>query len=126
MQDRQPISGFPEPPYYAVTFTSRRPIDPDDDYDQVGERMFRLASEQPGFLGADSVRKPDGVGITVSYWTDEESIRAWHELGEHRVAQAQGYDHFYEEFSIRVSKVERQYGFDRSASERPALERDSP
>lgn len=112
--EHQPIADFPEPPYYAVIFTSQRPAGTNDDYESVGEQMFHLATQQPGYLGAESVRGADGLGITVSYWTDEASIHAWHEVSEHRIAQQQGYDRFYDAFSIRVAKVERQYGFDRS------------
>lgn len=110
---RGTIEGAPEPPYYAVVFTSRRPVGVDDGYDEMGEEMFELASQQPGYLGADTTRGPDGLGITVSYWKDEESIAQWHRNAEHGVAQRMGYETFYERFSIRVARVERQYGFTR-------------
>ena len=61
------FSKTPEPPYYAVIFTSQLSED-DAGYEQMGKRMFELALEQPGCLGAESTRDSDGVGITVSYW----------------------------------------------------------
>lgn len=58
------IANTPEPPYYAVIFTSER-TDVDEGYAAMAERMLALARTQPGFLGVESAR--DGVGITVSY-----------------------------------------------------------
>jgi hypothetical protein len=56
----------PEPPYYAVIFTSRR-TDGDNGYDAMATAMFELALKQPGCLGAESVRDrdDDGLGITT-------------------------------------------------------------
>ena len=41
---------------------------------EVGDRMVELATGQPGFLGVESARGPDGIGITVSYWSSLEAI----------------------------------------------------
>lgn len=101
-----------EPPYYAVIFTSIR-TPGDDGYDEMADEMVELAQQQPGFLGVESVRDGDGVGITVSYWNSEESIRAWRENGRHRVAQRLGHEQWYESFTTRVCRVERAYDFTR-------------
>lgn len=99
------IALTPEPPYYAVIFTSVR-TDVDDNYDEMAARMVELAHEQDGFLGIEHAR--DGVGITISYWRDEESIRRWKDHAEHRIAQRNGYEKWYSSFATRVCKVERQ------------------
>ena len=96
----------PEPPYYAVIFTSQR-TDVDDGYGAMGDRMVELASRQPGFLGVESVRDANGLGITVSYWTSLEAIAAWKAHAEHRVAQAAGRKKWYSHFETRVARVER-------------------
>jgi heme-degrading monooxygenase HmoA len=98
----------PAPPYYAVIFTSRRTA-VDEGYDAMADRMVELASRQPGFLGVESARGADGLGITVSYWSSEESIAAWKANAEHRVAQSSGNRKWYEHFETRVAKVERAY-----------------
>lgn len=98
----------PQPPYYAVIFTSIR-ADGDNGYGKTAARMFELASRQPGFLGAESVRAD--IGITVSYWSDLESIRRWKGHHEHLEAQKLGREKWYSAFKIRISKVERDYGF---------------
>jgi heme-degrading monooxygenase HmoA len=105
------IAATPEPPYWAVIFTSLRE-DADDGYAATAGRMLELAAAQPGFLGVESARDPDGTGITVSYWASEESIRAWKANVEHRVAQRQGREGFYKAWFTRVCKVERAYSFE--------------
>ena len=102
-----PLAKTPKPPYYAVIFTSRR-NDGDNGYGKMAGKMVELASVQPGFLGVDSAR--EDVGITVSYWADVESIKAWKSNVEHLKAQKKGREEWYSEFRVRISKVEREYG----------------
>lgn len=77
----------------------------------MAARMIELAAVQPGFLGVESARGDDGVGITVSYWTTLDAIRAWRENAEHRIAQAQGRNTWYREFRLRICRVERETHF---------------
>jgi len=101
------IAETPKPPYYAVIFTSTRTAS-DDGYNRTAERMLELAQQQPGFIGVESARET--VGITVSYWQDIASIRQWKSNTEHLQAQKQGRSDWYDEFKVRISKVERDYG----------------
>jgi len=102
------IANTPKPPYYAVIFTSvRTDLDPSE-YAGTAERMVELAHRQPGFLGVESAR--EALGITVSYWRDEASIKAWKQEAEHRVAQRIGRERWYADYRLRVAKVERDYG----------------
>src|SRR5258708_5328460 len=103
------MAPLPEPPYYAVIFTSLRTPDDIAGYAETAERMVELASARPGFLGIESVRGADGVGITVSYWRSLEDIDSWREEAEHRLAQANGKSKWYQSFALRVCKVERAY-----------------
>jgi len=95
---------------FAVIFTSTR-TDGDNGYAEAAERMAELVSEQPGFLGVESVRGADGVGITVSYWQSEAAILAWRQHPEHRLIQVRGRSQWYSSFQTRVCKVEREYRF---------------
>jgi len=103
------LAATPEPPYYAVIFTSRR-TDGDRGYGAMAERMAALAATQPGFLGVESARGADGLGITVSYWRDEASIAAWKRDTEHQQAQRAGRQVWYADYQVRVARVERAYG----------------
>lgn len=101
------IAETPNPPYYAVIFTSVR-TEGDDGYGAMAQKMLDLAAQQPGFLGIESARNE--TGITVSYWADLASIKAWKENVEHREAQALGRGKWYATFKTRICKVERDYG----------------
>lgn len=99
----------PEPPYYAVVFTSQRNDADADGYAEAAERMIELAREQPGFLGMESVRGADGVGITVSYWRTEAAILGWKHQAEHAATRNRGRRDWYTRYITRVAKVERAY-----------------
>lgn len=102
------LAATPEAPYYAVIFTSLR-SGVEHGYEDMAERMVQLASQQPGFLGIDSARS--GVGITVSYWRDLESIAAWKRNTDHLEAQRKGRSEWYSHYTVRVAKVEYAYSF---------------
>src|ERR1043165_7649027 len=108
------IARTPEPPYYAVIFTSKRAQDDGRAYGVMAQRMVDLGSRYEGFLGIESVRGADGVGITVSYWRDEAAILAWKRDTEHQKAQRGGRDAWYERFEVRSAKGESAYGFARA------------
>ncbi|RXE84948.1 MULTISPECIES: antibiotic biosynthesis monooxygenase family protein [Pseudoalteromonas] len=100
------IATTPPPPYYAVIFTNIKNED-DEGYARTASRMVELAQLQPGFLGLESAREE--VGITVSYWRDLESIRAWKANAEHIEAQKSGNKKWYQSYTTRIAKVEREY-----------------
>lgn len=104
------IARTPAPPYWAVIFTSLR-TEGDGGYGAMAEAMEQLAAEQPGFLGLESAR--DGLGITVSYFSDLESIAAWRENVRHLAAQKLGRERWYDAYKVRIARVERDYGFER-------------
>ena len=97
----------PKPPYFAVIFTSVR-TDGDNGYGEAAKQMFELASQQPGFLGFETARQE--VGISVSYWSSLEAIKAWKENAAHRQVQRRAKE-WYQAFRVRVCRVEREYGF---------------
>ncbi|AXV65309.1 MULTISPECIES: antibiotic biosynthesis monooxygenase family protein [Pseudoalteromonas] len=100
------IATTPKPPYYAVIFTNTL-SENTAGYEEMANRMVELAEQQPGFLGMESVR--DGVGITVSYWQSLDAIKSWKQHVEHLNAQQLGRDKWYNAFTTRIAKVEREY-----------------
>ena len=103
----------PPPPYYAVIFSSTR-TEGDNGYGETADRMVELAATMPGYLGIESARGEDGFGITVSYWESEEAIANWKRQAEHLAAQKRGRADWYEDYIVRVAKVERAYGKNKS------------
>lgn len=75
----------------------------------MSRRILELAADQPGFLGVESAR--EDLGITVSYWRDEESIKSWKEQVQHLHAQKLGRDRWYSAYTTRVARVEREYSY---------------
>ena len=104
----------PEPPYYAVIFTSRG-TEGDHGYGAMARKMEKLGANRDGYLGIESVRGADGTGITVSYWRDEAAILAWKRDTEHQKAQRGGWETWYAAYAVRIARVERAYGFQRGA-----------
>lgn len=104
-----------KPPYYAVIFTSIK-LDFDEGYAEMATKMEALAKQQSGFLGIESARNaPERselakqFGITVSYWKDLQSIKNWKQNLDHIDAQIKGRASWYEEYTVRIALVEREY-----------------
>ncbi|MBI0169829.1 MULTISPECIES: antibiotic biosynthesis monooxygenase family protein [Bartonella] len=106
------FSKTPLPPYYIVAFSSQR-TEGDNGYGEMAKAMEELAFQQPGCLGAESVRGADGFGITNSFWKDEASMKAWKANVDHQLAQKLGREVFYSHYVIRIAKVERDYSFEK-------------
>jgi len=108
----------PQPPYYAVIFTSQR-TEGEHEYGATADRMVELAAQQPGYLGVESTRDDSGLGITVSYWRSLDDIAAWRRVLEHTAARNQGRAQWYSHYELRIARVERAYGWDRADGTRP-------
>lgn len=112
------FANTPEPPYYAVIFTSTASTD-DAGYAAAAARMNELAAQQPGYLGVESASErgdasqPGGTSITVSYWESEEAIAGWKSETEHAEARDEGRARWYDGYELRVAKIERAYNWRR-------------
>ncbi|MDQ1382008.1 MAG: hypothetical protein QOJ71_2727 [Actinomycetota bacterium] len=103
------LAHTPEPPYWAVIFSARRNRRPGDQFDETDQRMMALAARQPGYLGVETAFTD--IGITVSYWADEESIAAWKRNADHAFAQYEGRTRWYDAYELRIARVERAHSF---------------
>jgi len=101
------VAQTPEPPYYAVIFTSLKQSD--EGYAQTAEEMRRLAAQQPGYLGFESAGEE--LAISVSYWESEAAIANWRAHADHLIAQRAGRERWYRAYALRVARVERQRFF---------------
>lgn len=97
-------------PYYAVIFTSKR-TELNDNYAEMALKMEVLAKLQSGFLGVESARNE--IGITVSYWESLEAIANWKQNLDHLDAQFLGRQKWYENYVVRIAKVEKEYSFEK-------------
>jgi heme-degrading monooxygenase HmoA len=98
----------------AVIFVTQRTSDDDKGYFAAADIMDRLAAQQTGYVGIDSVRREDGFGITVSYWTDETAAKAWRDHPEHATIRETGRGRWYAHYSLHVTRIDRSYDWAKS------------
>jgi heme-degrading monooxygenase HmoA len=92
---------------WSVGFVNQRAGDASDGYGATADRMDELARQQPGFVGVDSARTNDGIGITISRWSSVAALMNWRNLAEHAAAQSQGRKRWYERYRLDVARIER-------------------
>lgn len=65
-----------------------------------------------GFLSVERFESltTKGKYLSLSFWRDEDAVRAWRNLEDHRQAQAQGRDGVFADYRLRVAAVVRDYG----------------
>lgn len=93
----------------AVIFMSVRTSADDTGYAKASEAMDQLAASQPGYRGMESTRGADGFGITVSFWADEASAKAWRDHPEHKAIRDRGRERWYLSYEIAVGEIDRSY-----------------
>jgi len=99
----------PEPPYYAVIFTSQRTA-VDDGYTELNDSLYEEALGFDGYMGAETLRNAEGFGVAVLYWRDADSIQRWARHTRHLEAKRIGKEMWYEGYRVRIARVEREYG----------------
>ncbi len=102
---------LPAPGAVAVVFISLRRAGDDEAYGRAADAMAQRATAFAGCLGFDSARGDDGLGITISYWTDEASALAWKADAEHAAIRQLGRERWYAHYRLMVTRVERAYGW---------------
>ena len=98
-----------KPPTYAVIFTAHR-TDIEEGYNTSAEKLKELVDKQPGYLGMESAAE-GSFEVTISYWTDLESIAQWKSNREHLLAQQNGRKKWYSDYQVEIAKIERAYGY---------------
>lgn len=81
------------------------------EYFDIAARLKLELEQIDGFISVErfeSLGTP-GKYVSVSFWRDEEAVRAWREHAEHRLAQEHGKDEVFADFRISVAHVDRQY-----------------
>jgi heme-degrading monooxygenase HmoA len=97
----------------AVIFLSGRSDADETGYATAAGAMERRAASMCGYLGLDSARGTDGVGITISWWTDRTAATAWRDDPEHERIRAAGRAVWYDWYRVIVTEVERGYAWRR-------------
>ena len=84
------------------------------DYKQLAEALNEEVRKIDGFISIErfqSISNPDKF-VSLSFWRDEEAVRNWRNLRQHREAQAKGRGGIFSAYRLRVCQVLRDYGND--------------
>lgn len=100
----------------AVIFLAMRTSEDEAGYKAAANSMSSLAQKQPGYCGEDHARSENGLGITISYWADDRSAKAWRDNASHKDIREQGRGIWYEYYTLHVARVERSYDWQKPMS----------
>jgi heme-degrading monooxygenase HmoA len=93
-----------------VLFRSKLVPEPEG-YAEMAQEMEDLARSMPGFVDVKAYKSEDGERLTVVWWEDEETLRAWRTNARHLVAQKAGRERWYEYYDLEVAEVVRRKQF---------------
>ena len=73
-----------------------------------------LAVELKTFDGFISIERFESITnpgnfVSLSFWRDEEAVRSWRNVEQHRAAQAKGRGGIFARYRLRVASVMRDY-----------------
>jgi heme-degrading monooxygenase HmoA len=84
-----------------------------DEYVALVTRMAELAATMPGYISHKGFFAEDGERVTIVEFESEEAQRAWRMHPEHRAAQRQGRETYYDEYRLQICEVKRESSFKR-------------
>ena len=90
-------------------------------YFDIAGDLKPVLEKMDGFISVErfeSLMQP-GKYLSLSFWRDEEAVKQWRNMEEHRQAQAAGRDGIFKDYRLRVAHVLRDYGLHERA-EAPA------
>jgi heme-degrading monooxygenase HmoA len=100
---------LPKNNFYAVIFSSTKSENLDG-YAEMDETTMKLAQEQPGYLGYESVAN-DNKSIFISYWKNKEAIENWRQHATHKMAKSQA-KNWYKRYLSQICLVESSHLFE--------------
>jgi len=83
-----------------------------DAYLDIAARLRPLLDEIDGFISIErfqSLADPKRI-LSLSFWKDEEAVKAWRNTEEHRQAQHAGRGGIFSGYRLRIAHVVRDYG----------------
>ena len=82
------------------------------EYLDIAARLKPELEKIDGFISVERFQSltDEGKVLSLSYWRDEEAVRAWRNTENHRHAQAKGRGGVFADYRLRVATVARDYG----------------
>ncbi len=102
---------LPDAGFYAVIFSSEKGEELDG-YAVMDETTMKLASEQKGYLGYESLSNANKT-IFISYWESKEAIDAWRINATHQMAKAKAAK-WYKRYLSQICLVNQSHLFEQS------------
>ena len=86
----------------------------ESEFGDAVEHMQEQVKKYDGFLGEMPYCNLEVKSrfVTLFYWNDRESIKAWREDPEHVKIQELGRNKVFAWYKIRVCELEREYGWE--------------
>jgi heme-degrading monooxygenase HmoA len=83
-----------------------------DDYFGLAAALKADLERIDGFISVERFQSLADPGklLSLSFFRDEEAVRAWRNLPGHRAAQAKGRTGIFADYRLRVAHVLRDYG----------------
>jgi heme-degrading monooxygenase HmoA len=83
-----------------------------DDYLDIAAELRPLLQTIDGFISVERFESitEKGKMLSLSFFRDEEAVKAWRNVAEHRVAQAKGRAGIFKDYRLRIAGVIRDYG----------------
>ena len=82
------------------------------DYLDVAAQLRPVLESVDGFISVErfeSLTEPGKI-LSLSFFRDEEAVKAWRNLAEHRAAQSKGRNELFADYRLRIASVIRDYG----------------
>jgi len=95
----------------AVIFEVQPHADRRGAYLDAAERLRPLLAQIDGFLSIErfeSLTQPGKI-LSISFWRDDDAVRRWRNVDEHRRVQAAGRQTIFADYRLRVAQVIRDY-----------------
>ena len=98
---------------YAVIFRSKRQDANHVLYYQHDGKLEEKIKSLPGYISHFGIRHPETrAGVTVAYFDSLDAIDSWRKDAEHMDAKKLAKSDFYENYSVEITEVIDQYGWD--------------
>ena len=101
----------------AVIFEVKPHRERHDAYLAAAAELRPLLEKIDGFVSIErfqSLTEPGKI-LSLSFWRDEEAVRQWRNLEEHRRMQDAGLRAIFADDRLRVAEVKRDYGMNERA-----------
>jgi heme-degrading monooxygenase HmoA len=105
----------------AVIFEVTPTAEGKAEYLKTAAELKQHLSSIKGFISVERFQSLTDSNriLSLSFWDDEQAVREWRNLSEHRAAQQAGREQLFADYRIRVAGVIRDYSIG-SRAEAPA------